>query len=232
MPEEVNRRLTDHISSLFFCPSQVSVTNLATEGIETGVHQTGDVNFDAMRLHIPPEADQHQTLTRFEVRPGEYALATVHRAENTDDRPRLEAILEAVRQIAKAGLTVLFPVHPRTMARLGGAGPPPGVAAVKPVGYRDFLSLARHARVGLTDSGGVQKELLWLETPCVTLREETEWVETVEAGWNVLVGTDPQAITSAALAEPLERPAPPPVYGAGHAAESIAEVLTDWARDR
>jgi UDP-GlcNAc3NAcA epimerase len=229
MPEEINRRLTDHLASLLLCPSPRAVANLAAEGIETGVTITGDINLDAMLLHFPTEADQKATLTRFGMRPGGYALATVHRTENTDVPIRLGGIIEAFGRIAAAGLPVLFPAHPRTLLRLGNQDLPTGVMAVKPVGFRDLLSLARHARVGLTDSGGVQKELFWLGTPCVTLRHETEWVETVEEGRNVLAGTDPDAITQAALADHPRYGPPPPVYGDGHAAEAIVRVLAEWA---
>lgn len=229
MPEEINRRLTDHLATLLLCPSPHAVANLATEGITAGVTITGDINLDAMLSHLPAEADQAATLARFGVAAGEYALATVHRAENTDVAARLAGIVEGFRRIAAAGLPVLFPVHPRTLPRLGEQSLPEGVIVVKPIGFRDLLSLARHARVGLTDSGGVQKELFWLGTPCVTLRRETEWVETVEEGRNVLVGTDPEAISRAALAEHPAYGPPPPLYGEGHAAEAIVQAVAEWA---
>jgi len=231
MPEEINRRLTDHLATLLLCPCPRAVANLAAEGIRGGVTVTGDVNLDALLLYLPSESEQEATLNRFGVRPGGYALATVHRAENTDVPSRLDGILEALRRIVTAGLPVLFPVHPRTIGRLKGQDLPPGVMTVKPVGFRDLLALARHARVGLTDSGGVQKELFWLGTPCVTLRNETEWVETLEDGRNVLAGTDPDAIARATLAEHLQYGPPPPVYGEGHAAEAIARALAQWATE-
>jgi UDP-GlcNAc3NAcA epimerase len=229
MPEEINRRLTDHLATLLFCPSARAVANLAAEGIRDGVIVTGDVNLDAMLLCLPAEEKQQAILTKFGVRSGDYALATVHRAENTDRPERLAGIIEAFRRIAVAGLPVLFPAHPRTMRRLQDRSLPPGVMTVKPAGFQDLLGLARHARVGLTDSGGLQKELFWLGTPCVTLRSETEWVETLEHGRNVLAGTDPEAITRAALAERPRYGPPPPVYGEGHAAETIVRALTQWA---
>ncbi len=232
MPEEINRRLTDHLATLLLCPSARAIANLAAEGIGVGVTMTGDVNLDALLRHLPTEAEQEATLARFGVRTGGYALATVHRAENTDVPARLAGIIEALRRIAAAGLPVLFPVHPRTLLRLGDQDLPPGVMPVGPVGFRDLLSLARHARVGLTDSGGVQKELFWLGTPCVTLRRETEWVETLEEGRNILAGTDPDAITAAALAEHPGWGAPPPVYGDGRAAEAIVRALAEWAAER
>lgn len=229
MPEEINRRLTDHLATLLFCPSPRAVANLAAEGIESGVAVTGDVNLDAMLLCLPTEDEEAAILAGFGVRPGDYALATVHRAENTDVPARLEGIMEAFRRMAAAGLPVLFPAHPRTLARLKGQDVPPGVIAVKPVGFRELLGLACHARVGLTDSGGVQKELFWLGTPCVTLRNETEWVETLEEGRNTLAGTDPDAITRAALAERPRLGPPPPVYGEGQAAQAIVRALAEWA---
>jgi UDP-GlcNAc3NAcA epimerase len=229
MPEEINRRLTDHLATLLFCPSARAVANLEAEGIKNGVTVTGDVNLDAMLLCLPSEEEQEMILTRFGVRAGEYALATVHRAENTDRPERLAGIIEAFRRIAAAGLPVLFPAHPRTTGRLRDQSLPPGITLVKPAGFRDLLGLARQARVGLTDSGGVQKELFWLGTPCVTLRHETEWVETLEDGRNVLAGTDPDAITRVALADHPRYGPPPPVYGEGHAAEAIVQTLAGWA---
>jgi UDP-GlcNAc3NAcA epimerase len=232
MPEEINRRLTDHLAALLLCPCPRAAATLAGEGITTGVVVTGDVNLDAMLLQLPAEADQAAVLARFGVAAGGFALATVHRAENTDVPARFEGIVEALRRIAAAGLPVLFPVHPRTLPRLTARGLPEGVRAVKPVGFRDLLSLARHARVGLTDSGGVQKELFWLGTPCVTLRRETEWMETLEEGRNVLAGNDPEVITGAALAEHPSWGPPPPVYGEGRAAENVLRALVQWAADR
>jgi UDP-N-acetylglucosamine 2-epimerase len=232
MPEEINRRLTDNLATLLFCPCPRAAATLAGEGITAGVVVTGDVNLDAMLLQLPSEAGQAAALERFGVAAGGYALVTVHRAENTDVPERFGGIVEGLRRIAAAGLPVLFPVHPRTVPRLQARGLPDGVRAVKPVGFRDLLSLARHARVGLTDSGGVQKELFWLGTACVTLRRETEWVETLEEGRNVLAGTDPGTISAAALAEhPAWGPAPP-VYGDGHAAEAVVGALARWAVSR
>lgn len=231
MPEEINRRLTDNAASLLLCPSERAVANLAAEGILDGVHLVGDLNLDALLMHLPPEDEQAEILARHGVGPGSYALATVHRAENTDDPGRLNSILGAFRRIAAAGLQVLFPVHPRTRERLPEDGIGEGVTVIEPVGYRDLLTLAGHSRVGMTDSGGIQKELYWLGTPCVTLRDETEWLETLEDGRNVLVGTDPDAIVAAALDAQPRAGTPPPVYGEGQAAEAIVVILERWAVD-
>ena len=228
MPEEINRRLTDRLASLLLCPSAHSAGNLAAEGISRGVHITGDVNLDALLRFLPGESEQEREVAGFGVEPGGYALATVHRAENTDDADRLQAILAALGRVA-AELPVVFPVHPRTRDRLGGAVVPGGIVMVPPIGYRRLLCLEARARVGLTDSGGVQKELFWLGTPCVTLRRETEWVETLDGGRNVLVDADPAAIVGAAL-RPIGRlDPPPPVYGDGRAAAAIAGTLAAWA---
>lgn len=230
MPEELNRRMTDHISTLLLCPSKAPVATLATEGITSGVYDVGDVNFDAMLRHMPTESEQAAILSEHGVQPGAFAIATVHRAENTDDPTRLDGVLDGLRRVAALGRPIIFPVHPRTKSVLNGRLPD-GVIGIKPIGYRAFLSLAKHAALGLTDSGGVQKELFWLETPCVTLRDETEWTETVDAGWNILTGADADAIEAAARAAASPKDPPPPVYGTGHAAERIAEVIATehWA---
>lgn len=213
MPEEINRLVSDHLSSLLLCPSRVAVSNLSAEGISEGVHVVGDVMYDAL-LEYSAEAVKRSTiLRRVGVEPKEYLLLTLHRAENTDDPQRLRDVLKALAGIDS---TVVFPVHPRALKALTEAGFVScsgdelrdarltldnlsfnHVRLIEPVGYLDMLNLARHARVVLTDSGGLQKEAYWLGVPCVTLREETEWVETVEAGWNVLAGTETSRITGA-----------------------------------
>lgn len=226
MPEETNRVLTDHVSDLLFCPTQTAVDNLHREGIRRGVYLVGDVMYDAVLEHLALAERQSDILTRLGLDPGGYALATVHRPGNTDDPTRLQAILTALTQME---WPVIFPVHPRTRQRmaefgldLGRAGQNPRL--IDPVGYLDMLILEKHARLILTDSGGVQKEAFFLAVPCVTLREETEWVETVEAGWNRLVSCDPAAILQAAR---QFRPSgtPPPLFGDGRAAERIASLL-------
>jgi len=225
MPEEINRVLTDHVSDLLFCPTETAARNLATEGIDRGVHLVGDVMYDAMLHNARVAQERSRALDAMRVRPGEYLLLTVHRPRNTDNLERLGAILGA---LGGAGQPVVFLVHPRTHKMLSSLdGKVPGnVFLEQPAGYLDMLMLERHARLILTDSGGVQKEAYWFGVPCITLREETEWVETVKAGWNLLAGADRDLIIEAigSFAPPVERP---PLFGDGRAAERIVSLLTE-----
>jgi UDP-N-acetylglucosamine 2-epimerase len=226
MPEEHNRVLTDHAADLLLCPTQTAVENLACEGITRGVHNVGDVMYDAV-LHNIGIAEKHSAaLDRLALEPGGYLLATVHRAENTDDPARLAAIVEAFGAIAEP---IVFPAHPRTRSALAALGLslPANVRLIEPVGYLDMLLLEKHARLILTDSGGVQKEAYFFDVPCVTLRKETEWVETVEAGWNRVVGTVPGRVTSA-VRELSPVGSPPAVFGDGRASERISEIIGEW----
>jgi len=225
MPEEWNRVLTDHTADMLFCPTQTAVDNLRLEGIVSGVHLVGDVMCDALRYSASLAANRSDVLAQLRVSPHDYVLATVHRPRNTDDLGRLQAILEALEEIGK-NRTVVLPAHPRTDKALSGMGyrPGPGLLIVPPVGYLDMLLLEQHAWMILTDSGGVQKEAYLFGVPCVTLREETEWMETVEAGWNTLVGANRDEIVRASREfRPLG--APPPLFGDGHASERIAALL-------
>jgi UDP-GlcNAc3NAcA epimerase len=219
MPEEINRVVADHLSMLLFCPTPRAVANLGEEGIVDGVHLVGDVMCDV--LQRSRDRARGQALADAGVDPGSYYLLTLHRAGNTDDHDRLEAILRAA---GKLDHQVVFPVHPRTRKAMASAGikPDDNIRMVPPAGYFEFLALQAAARAILTDSGGVQKEAYMLGVPCVTLRAETEWGETVETGWNVLVDVDPHAMISGAQrTPPTERP---DVYGNGHAAEKIADI--------
>jgi UDP-N-acetylglucosamine 2-epimerase len=221
MPEEVNRVLVDALSTLLFCPSEVAVTNLRREGIVEGVRDVGDVMYDANLRLGPLARERSSALEHSEVVAGRYVLATVHREANVELGP-LARIVEALGALDEP---VVFPAHPRTRAALQELGfVPENLRLRPPAGYLDFAALASQARVIATDSGGVQKEAYWFGVPCVTLRDRTEWVETVAAGWNVLAGTDPNAIVAA-----IERAAPgpghPPLYGDGQAAERIARLL-------
>ena len=197
MPEEVNRVLTDHVASLLFCPTDTAVANLAREGIVAGVVQTGDVMFDLAMATLTPEREE-TVLAQFGVRPGGYVLATAHRPATTDAPAPLEAVLSALGALPE---TVIFPVHPRTAASIERFGLAELVTAnvrlSGPVGYTESLALAKNARVVATDSGGLQKEAYFFGVPCVTMRDSSEWVETIQSGWNVLVGTDREALAAA-----------------------------------
>ncbi|MCM2258458.1 MAG: UDP-N-acetylglucosamine 2-epimerase (non-hydrolyzing) [Vicinamibacteria bacterium] len=218
MPEEVNRRLTDHASALLFCPTLEAVSNLRAEGLRRGVHRVGDVMFDAVREHAQRAGEPDDA--------GTYAVATVHRQENADDPVRLLAIVRALDALP---LPVRFPVHPRTRQRLADLGfaPKGGLRLERPAPYLAMLRLVKGARLVLTDSGGLQKEAFMLRVPCVTLRGSTEWVETLAGGANRLVGADAGKITRAARAV-LRRGPRFPVrspYGDGRAAERIATTI-------
>lgn len=225
MPEEVNRVLTDHCADLLLAPSANAAANLRAEGIETGVVVTGDVMYDAVLAVRDRVLDCSTVRSELGVDPGEYLLATVHRAANTDDPTRLAGILDG---LAAVPAPVVVPLHPRTEAALEEHGlyerAATALTLIDPVGYVDFLSLLEGASHVATDSGGVQKEAFYLDTPCVTLREETEWVETVEAGWNVLVGADPERI-EAALSARADSGPKPELYGGGDAAARTVEAL-------
>ncbi len=227
MPEEHNRTLTDHIADLLFCPTQTAVDNLAHEGVRHGVHLVGDVMYDAILYNMTLAEQRSGVLNRFGLSPGDYALATIHRPRNTDDTVRLQAILSALEEIG-TNTPVILPVHPRTrkaMEKLEHR-PGPGLLLTEPVGYLDMLTLEKHAHLILTDSGGVQKEAYLFHVPCLTLREETEWVETVDVGWNLLVGADRAAIVRAAREfQPTGQPLN--LFGDGRASERIAALLVD-----
>lgn len=227
MPEEHNRVLTDHCAEWLFCPTQIAVENLAREGVTRGVHLVGDTMYDAVLRHSARARATSRILETLRLEHGRFLLATVHRPYNTDDDRALTEIVSALRAADDA---VVFPVHPRTRQRLIVLGLLDGAAAhdkirwIEPIGYYDMLTLEQNARMIVTDSGGVQKEAYFFAVPCVTLRPETEWIETVQAGWNRLVGADAAAILTALRAEyPVVLP--PPAYGDGHAAEAIVRLL-------
>jgi UDP-GlcNAc3NAcA epimerase len=223
MPEELNRVVVDHLSSLLLAPMDAAASNLALEGITDGVHQVGDVMYDANVRLAPLARDRSRALADAGVEPNGYLLLTLHRQANVE-RATLARIVDGVRRLSEP---VVFPAHPRTRAALEEhrIDVPANVRMLPPVGYVDFAALASQARGVLTDSGGVQKEAYWYAVPCVTLRANTEWVETVETGWNVLVGSDPDALASAVAR--ADRPAAhPPLYGDGRAAERIAALVS------
>jgi UDP-N-acetylglucosamine 2-epimerase (non-hydrolysing)/UDP-GlcNAc3NAcA epimerase len=228
MPEELNRVLTDHASEVLFCSTTTAVENLEKESVAGAVHLVGDVMADVSLAFAPIAAERSRALAELGLERGGYLLVTAHRAGNVDDRARLERLVTLIERLPRE---VVLPLHPRTAKRLDDSGLRERLAGaatlVPPLGYLDFLELTRNARAVLTDSGGVQKEAYLLRTPCVTLRDTTEWVETVTAGWNVLVDLDADAALEA-----LERPAPggeqPDLYGAGRAAERICDVLDSY----
>jgi UDP-N-acetylglucosamine 2-epimerase len=228
MPEELNRVLTDHASHLLLCSTETAMRNLEREGAAGEAHLVGDVMADVSLAFREIAAERSKVLEELGVEPGGYLVVTAHRAGNVDDPERLRKLVELLRALPGQ---VVFPLHPRTRERLEAAGLMNELGDVRttaPLGYLDFLQLARHARAVLTDSGGVQKEAYLLGVPCVTLRDTTEWVETVEAGWNVLVDLDRDAAIAA-----LERDPPaerPELYGGGHAAERVCEVVAAYTQ--
>ena len=225
MPEEINRVLTDHVSDLLFCPTETAVLNLEKEGITTGVYNVGDVMLDALKYNLKVAEEKSTILEDMELGPKEYMVATVHRASNTDSFKNLSSIVNA---FCDADISIVFPVHPRTEKYLKQYGLldklSQKVKVIPPIGYLEMLNLMAHARKVLTDSGGVQKEAYMFGVPCITMRENTEWVETVEDGGNVLVGAEYEKIRDAILnfEGAKERGN---VFGNGDACENILKVL-------
>jgi UDP-GlcNAc3NAcA epimerase len=228
MPEELHRVLTDHASDLLLCSTETAMANLAREHAAGEAHLVGDVMADVSIAFRDIAEERSRILDELGLEPGQYLVATAHRPGNVDAPEQLERLVDLL--VALPG-PVVFPAHPRTRARLEAAGLADrleGVKVVPPLGYLDFLKLTRHARAVLTDSGGVQKEAYLLGVPCVTLRDTTEWVETVENGWNVLVGLDREAALAAVeRTPPSERPE---LYGGGHAAERVCQVLDAYTQ--
>jgi UDP-GlcNAc3NAcA epimerase len=226
MPEEINRVVVDHVSRLLFCPTRTAVENLVAEGVTQGVELVGDVMLDTA-LYFAERVSAEKTCESYGVAPGDFYLATLHRQAASDDPVQLAAV---VRAFARLDARVLWAVHPRTRKNLDAFGlsgllaASPNVRVLDPLPYLEMNGLLRVARALLTDSGGMQKEAYFFGVPCITMREETEWVETVELGWNVLTGTDESRIVEAASAPPRGA-GHPPVYGDGHAAGRIAEAM-------
>lgn len=253
MPEEINRVLSDHASDLLFCPTEAAVENLKREGftnivndgrlipdpcahlpLTTGhvpvVLNVGDVMYDSVLQNLEVAEKTSTVLGELELVGERYYLATVHRAENTDEPQRLKGILTALQTLAEEGPRVICPLHPRTRKTLSSFDNvewPRAVQFIEPVSYRDMLLLEKHAELILTDSGGVQKEAYFMRVPCITLRDETEWGELVDHGWNHLSGADPNRIVESAqvaLSSEEER-CDAQLYGDGHAAERILQLL-------
>lgn len=234
MPEEVNRVVADSLSALSLCPTETAVANLEREGLGGTAVLVGDVMADVALIFGPIADERSQALERLGLEPGRFIIATAHRAGNVDDPDRLRALVEVLARAAEQA-PVIFAVHPRTRARLEAEGLLDGLAgrgirAVEPLGYLDITRLVRASRAVLTDSGGLQKEAFLASVPCVTMREQTEWVETVEAGWNRLVGLDAGAAASALseLPRPGSRESPAAaLYGGGEAGGRVATALAE-----
>jgi UDP-N-acetylglucosamine 2-epimerase len=230
MPEELNRVLTDHASDLLLCSTSTAMANLARESAPGEAHLVGDVMADVSLAFRDIAAERSTVVADLGLEPGGYVAVTAHRAGNVDRPDRLALLVDLLAALPEAtGLRVVFPAHPRTRDRLEGTlliERLEGVDLIQPLGYLDFLELARNARAVLTDSGGVQKEAYLLGVPCVTLRDTTEWVETVEAGWNTLVDLDRDAALAALEnTPPSERPE---LYGGGRAAERVCDVVAAY----
>ena len=230
MPEEINRVVTDHLATWLFAPSDVARAHLEREGIVAGVSVVGDIMYDAVLLHRDRAAARPPVLGDG-ISNETYYLCTIHRAENTDDPAALTRIFAGLGRLDRP---VVLPLHPRTRKRMEefGLAPAENVLPIEPLGFLDMLRLESAAACILTDSGGVQKEAYYLGVPCVTLRGETEWVETVATGWNRVCGTDPEAIVAAVTASAEVRGLPrPPLYGAGDTASRIVRELTGTRRE-
>jgi UDP-GlcNAc3NAcA epimerase len=245
MPEEVNRVVSDHASDLLLAPTSTAIENLNREGLGDKAVLTGDVMFDSVLLGREVAERRSTILQRHELSSGEYGVVTIHRAENTEDEERLSNLLAALNETAAESFPLILPVHPRLSSILRSSfsrwSPHPRLRLIDPIGYFDMLCLVSHARVTLTDSGGLQKEAFFLGCPCITLRDETEWVETVEAGWNTLAGTEPARVREAATEWLTHRrngngagPAADSkqAFGDGSAAEKIRDVVIDFIRRR
>ncbi|HTR39639.1 MAG TPA: UDP-N-acetylglucosamine 2-epimerase (non-hydrolyzing) [Bryobacteraceae bacterium] len=224
MPEEINRVVADHLSNVLLCPSETALSNLASEGVSQNVHLVGDVMLDVLNWARQRTAGKPlQLLDRLGLKKKSYLLATVHRSENTDDLSKLSRILSALNSLDEP---VVFPVHPRTRKAITRVDCQlkSHVQLIDPLGYLDMVGLAESATLVLTDSGGLQKEAYWLGVPCLTLREETEWVETVEAGWNTLVGSNSEKIVQA-VRSVVPAASRPSLYGDGCAAARCVRWL-------
>lgn len=226
IPEEINRITADHLSELLLCPTEEAMVNCGREGLEDRAVLVGDVMLDTLRI-FAERIDDTAVLADRGLTPGGYFYSTTHRPSNVDDPKTLEGI---VRAFGRLDLPIVWAVHPRTSANLRAFGLAelveslPNIRGIDPVPYVEGVTLLRNAAAMITDSGGMQKEAYFLGVPCVTLREQTEWVETVEHGWNTLVGVDPDALVAAAAERP--RPADrPAVYGVGHAAEEMVAAI-------
>jgi UDP-GlcNAc3NAcA epimerase len=223
MPEEINRILTDHIGTKLMAPTETAMWNLRAEGIsQDRLELVGDVMFDAS-LFYRSRARKPEWFSKLGISESDYVVATIHRAENTDNADRLSAILEG---LSRAGHPIILPMHPRTRRRIEthGLTPPVNLHIVEPVGYLEMIWLEANCSAVATDSGGVQKEAYFFAKPCITLRDETEWVELVENGCNTIVGADPEKIAKGLL-NPIFPEEKGHIYGTGNSAEKIVDLL-------
>jgi len=223
MPEEINRVVADNLSTILLCPSQTAIDNLAAEGITQGVHLVGDVMADALAYAVSTAKNRSTILSNLGLAEKDFLLATVHRAENTDDPRRLRNIVRAFNELDEQ---IIFPLHPRTKKALEFLGDKfrSHIKLIEPLGYLDMVMLEMAARMILTDSGGIQKEAYWLSVPCITLRDETEWVETIECGWNMLTGADSEQIVEAVNSfVPSDNRST--LYGDGRTSQRIVALL-------
>ena len=227
MPEEHNRKVSDHLADLLFCPTQEAVQNLSSEGINQGIYLVGDVMYDSVLQNTRQAENRSVILEKQNLSQKGYALATVHRAENTDNPDRLVSIFKGLERIAADGIQVIMPLHPRTRNKLKNlkisvSGP----ILIEPVSYLDMLLLEKNARIILTDSGGMQKEAYFFNVPCVTLREETEWLELIAMGYNVLAGSNSENIfNNYQLMIEKSFNFQPDLYGDGQAAVKIVTAI-------
>lgn len=233
MPEEINRVMTDHLSDLLFCPTKTAVDNLAKEGITKGVNLTGDVMVDALQYNLKIAEEKSIILEELNLTNKEYYVATVHRPSNTDSKENLKNIINAFSEIIKkSSCPIIFPVHPRTVKFLKSYGLydslPEKLVVLQPLPYLDMLLLMSKANKILTDSGGIQKEAYILKIPCVTLRENTEWVETLNDGCNILVGADREKIVLAVLDCKAEMSFNSEIFGKGDSAADIVSEVASY----
>jgi len=234
MPEEHNRVLTDHCSELLFCPTQTAVIHLNNEGITHGVYLVGDTMYDAVLAFYEIACQRSTILGELGLDSKQYFLATLHRPYNTDILENLQNILLAFGAVDRP---VVFPAHPRTVMKMNEQNidlktTAPNVQLIDPVGYLDMLMLERHAAIIMTDSGGIQKEAYFFEVPCITMRPETEWTETVENGWNILTGADYEKIVEAAMDSTWFRKDGVYIFGDGKAADKIVGLIGERILDR
>ncbi len=230
MPEEVNRILADRVSTILFCPTETAVKNLKNEGMKQGVLNVGDVMYDASLFYRNMAKEKSSIMEGLSLKPKEYVLATCHRAENTDDPTRMYGIVQALATIAEQ-VRVIFPLHPRTSKLLKEQGLFEQLGkteVLEPISFLDMVRLEESARTIVTDSGGVQKEAYFFGVPCITMRDETEWIETVDAGWNQLVGASTQRILAGLSQRKKTNAQSSLLYGDGCASSAIIKSLMVW----